>query len=187
MKLASLLLGIVILFSFQNCQKSPYADEISTLVTVNASSNQVDLSKESLDQVNFIVSEKEIVTKNNQNFEITVNKNIEIDLASGVVHILSDLGDSATACLTESLKLELVSILKSSQICQSEPGAPDQICTQVITPAYAQIKTSNDQFDLGFSSNGCGHNVLDLCGDQANLLHGYIQALKNQYKNLSCH
>ena len=187
MKWARLFVAVIILFSFQNCQKSPYADEISTKVAANANANNVDLSKESLDQVSFIFSEKEVVTKNNQNFEIFINKSLEIDLASGVVHVLSDLGDAATACLTENLKQELVSILKSSQICQSAPGAPDQMCTQVITPAYAQIKTSKDQFDLGFSSNGCGHNVLDLCGEQAALLHGYIQALKNQYKNLSCH
>lgn len=186
-KLASIIAGVIILFSFQNCQKSPYADEISSLsLAANSSNGQVDLSKEALLEVNVVISEKEIVTKNNQNFEILVGKNLSIDLSTGVIQITSDLGSSSTACLTESLKQELVSILKSAQICKSGEGSPNQMCTQAIVPAYAQIKTSQDQYDLGFSPNGCGNNVLDLCGEQASLFQGYIQALKNQYKNLNC-
>ena len=192
-KLIAILSGLfVLLLSFQNCQKPPHPDEINGNVSQSSTAlnsvGTVDLSQESVDTVQFLVSDSRVVSKAGNNYQVNYNKILEVDLQSGVLTETSDL-DSASAsyCLPESVKEELLSIIKSSQVCQvRQEAAAGEVCTQSITQAYASVVTSNSQFDLGYSSSPCSGVRTDLCGEQSDVLKGFIASLKSQYHNYTC-
>lgn len=188
--IGSLIVAVfIILFSFQNCQKPPHPDEISgqALSSVR-STDKIDLSQLALNSVNFIVQDTQVVTKAGNSYQVNYNKTLQIDLKTGVITESSDLSaETFSYCLNTGLKNELISILKSSQVCKNQPKLPTgTVCTQVIKLPYAQLFTSGEQFDLGSSSDGCGSNSIDLCENQSDSLKGYIEALKKQYKQLAC-
>lgn len=181
--------ALVLLISFQNCQKPPYADEISGRAIKDVgSSEKIDLNQEAVNSINFLIQDSKVVTKAGNSYQIIYKKILQIDLKTGVILESSDLSaETVNYCLTDSLKNELVSILKSSQVCKSQPNLPaGTACTQVMKLPYAQVFTSKDQFDLGSASDGCGHNGIDLCNDLPIVLKGYIENIKNQYQQLAC-
>ncbi|MBC7421647.1 MAG: hypothetical protein H7328_13040 [Bdellovibrio sp.] len=180
--------GFIMIFSFQNCQKVPLANDVAALPSVAQLNNsKIDLKDEKLNQVDFVITEKETVTRGSHTFDLMVNKTLQISLSSGVFQVVSDLGEGLVPyCLTESLRHELLSILKSSQICIAPDEPAGQVCAQVIKLPYAQILTDIDQYDLGSATDSCGSGAQDLCGSQADMLKGYVAALKTQYKSLSC-
>lgn len=180
---------LILLFSFQNCQKPPYPDVISSqnLKTIG-STGKIDLNQEVVDSVSFLVQATKTVTQAGSFYQINYNKILNIDLKTGIISESSDMSsETVNYCLTESLKDELVAIIKSSQICRTQPTLQEgAVCAQVVKMPYAQLFTSREQFDLGSASDSCGSNGVDLCGDQVNLLKGYIEAVKNQYQQLVC-
>lgn len=179
---------LILLISFQNCQKPPYADEIIGLNVNPPSANKVELGSMSITSVAFFVPESQNVTKAGNTYQINYNKTLAIELKSGKITETSDL-NSATAeyCLDAALRDELVSILKSSQVCTLQPEIAAGIaCTQVMKMPYAQLTTTNIQFDLGSASDGCGNNSVDLCDGQPAILKGFIEAVKKQYLKLIC-
>lgn len=178
---------LVLLISFQNCQKPPYPDELNSS-NISTFSNRADLGLESIRVVGFIVPATQTVIKAGNTYQINYNKVLTIDVNTGVITESSDIAaTTAEFCLTAALKNELISILKSSQVCTRQPSLPaGTMCSQVLKLAYAQVVTSNAQYELGSASDGCGSNSIDLCDDQPNVLKGYIEAIKNQYQQLSC-
>ncbi len=183
---AGIFSAFLIVFSFQNCSQAPRADEVT--YSAELTSMKVDLQSERMKQVDFLIQENESVTRAGRTYSIAVNKTLQVDLITGIFKIASDLGlDPNDYCLTDSLKQELLTILKGSQICKNPDIASDKVCTMVLKPSYAQILTDVDHYDLGSANNGCGAGSVDLCGSQPDMLKGFIAALKNQYKSLSCH
>lgn len=177
---------LILLLSFQNCQKPPHPDEINQPSNF-VGAQKIDLNQEVVESVNLMYQDSKVVTKASNNYTVLYNKTLQIDLNTGIILESSDI-DSATAnyCLSDELKSELVSILKSSQVCKAGSQSSGQVCGQAIRLPYAQLITSRDQFDLGSASDTCGSNAIDLCDSQPDLLKGYIQNLKTQYKQLSC-
>ena len=177
---------VVVVFCFQNCQKNPTANGMTSISSSQAQ-GKVNLQDENVSQIDFLIQENETVTRVSRTYQLVVNKTLKINLTSGVFQVVSDLGGAAAEyCLTNSLKDELVSLLKSSQICKSEAVSSGQVCAQVVKRPYAQVLTDINQYDLGGASDSCGSNSQDLCGSQASMLQGYLAALKSQYKNLIC-
>lgn len=177
----------VLLVSFQNCQKPPYPDELNSS-NVNAFSNRTDLGLEAIQGVVFIIPATQTVVKAGNSYQINYNKVLTIDITTGVIAESSDIAaTTAEFCLNSALRNELVSILKSSQVCKKQPVLPPgTMCSQVLKLAYARVVTSKAQYELGSASDGCGSNSIDLCDDQPNILKGYIEAIKNQYQQLTC-
>lgn len=187
-EVASILVAVfVLLISFQNCQKPPYPDELNSS-NVNAFSNRADLGLETIREVAFTIPSTKTVVKAGNSYQINYNKVLTIDVSTGVITESSDIAPTTTEfCLNSALKNELINILKSSQVCTKQPVLPPgTMCSQVLKLAYAQIVTSKTQYELGSASDGCGSNSVDLCDDQPNILKGYIEAIKNQYQQLSC-
>lgn len=185
--------ALILLISFQNCQKPPYADEINSQVlnaigSSGSDYNKVDLNQEAVDSINFLIQDSQIVSRAGKTYQINYNKTLQINLKTGNILESSDLsGETAHYCLTEALKNELIAILKSSQVCKKQQNSPaGSVCTQVMKLPYAQVMTSREQFDLGSASDGCGNNSIDLCESQPDLLKGYIEAIKKQYQQLVC-
>ncbi len=180
---------LTVLFVFQNCQQPPYPDQISSQ-DFNAAGNSkgINLDQESLQTISLIISTSKDITKAGNTYQLNYNKNLQIELKTGTILETSNMdNDSKLYCLNESLKNELVSILKSSQVCRTQPKLPEgTVCTQVIKSPYAQLVTDKEQFDLGSASDGCGSNTIDLCGDQSSILKAYITNLNNQYQQMKC-
>lgn len=184
----SLLVSVfVLLVSFQNCQKPPYPDELNSS-NISAFSNRADLGVESIRSVAFIIPATQTVVKAGNTYQINYNKVLTIDINTGVITESSNIAATkAEFCLTADLKNELISILKASQVCTKQPELPNgTMCSQVLKLPYAQVLTSNGQFELGSASDGCGSNSVDLCDDQSDILKGYIEAVKNRYLQLNC-
>ena len=179
----------ILLFSFQNCQNSSPPNETRSQALNSLSTGAaIDLNQESMTSVNFLMSDSKVVHQAGNSYQINYNKKLQIDLKTGEISVTNDLDSQTDSyCLTESLKNELVTILKSSQICKTQPNLPEgQVCTQALRLAYAQVQTQRENFDLGSATDGCGNNAVDLCGDQPNLLKGYIENIKKQYSQLMC-
>lgn len=185
-------LAVLVLFiSFQNCQKPPHPDELgSQNVYAAGVVSKVDLSHESVKSVEFIVTDlKSIVHTTGNTIQVKYQKFLDIDMVSGNITVTNDIDASVeNYCLTNDLTAELNSILHSSEVCKrgAVASADTNVCAQVIHEAYANLFTDREQFSLGYASDACGSNAIDLCGEQADLLRGYIQNLKSEYSALSC-
>lgn len=191
--LIAILSGLfVLLITFQNCQKALHPDEISGNVSQSSTAlnsvSKVDLGQESVDTVQFLVPDTKVVSKAGNNYQVNYNKILDINLQSGVLTETSDLDSASVSyCLPDSVKEELLSIIKSSQVCQTpQQESSGEVCIQSVTQAYASVFTSNNQFDLGFSSSPCSGSRTDLCGEQSDVLKGFIASLKSQYHNYNC-
>lgn len=187
----SFLTGFAILFSFQNCQKNPLLDELTFYsknpMAVNV--NKINLSEKIINEFQFINRENEDIIKNGQTFTLVTNNVYHVDLVTGRILSESEFSQvKKNYCLTEALRSELNSILKSSSVCQTgnKQRVADQVCLQVIKTPYAIIITDKDQFELGSASDGCESNLVDLCDEGPELLKGFIAHLKLQLNSLGC-
>lgn len=186
---SSIIAVFILLFSFQNCQNPPHPDEVSgQALNAVGISNSIELNQEALQSISFIINDFKIITKAGNTYQLNYNKTLQIDLKTGTILETSDIdNETVKYCLNESLKNELVSILKSSQVCKSQPNLPEgTVCSQVMKLPYAQLFTDKVQYDLGSATDGCGSSSIDLCGDQSNLLKAYIENLKKQYQQMIC-
>lgn len=188
---AAVFSTFILLISFQNCQQPPHPDEINgNGVTASnvVSANKVDLGSESVNGVEFMVEDTKVLTKAGYSYQVKYNKVLAVDLDTGVMTESSDVDSSVnTYCLPANLKNELISILKSSQVCRGDSVLEDgKVCAQSIKLPYASVVTSKGSYDLGSASDACGSNLIDLCDGQSDTLKGFIAAVKSQYSGMSC-
>ena len=182
-------------FAFQNCSQPPQATQKNESVTnsfnleiSNSLANKINLNEESIENVLLYFEEIKKIEKSGNLFSIKFNKLLTLNLGSNQIIESNDL-DSNTQifCLTDELKSELLSLLNASQICKSQPVLEEgQACAKNIISPYAEVITNAHVYELGYASDSCGHDAVDLCGDQPQLLAGYITNLKNIYTQLSC-
>jgi hypothetical protein len=178
--------------AFQNCQNSQNPNSVNqpaASAQVNGEKIiQPDLGQAQINQVNLFFQEKQTVQRSSgSSYDLIANKTLKINLETSLIEAVTEFKDTSEKyCLSEDLKSELLSILRASQVCQVPPATQDQICTQVMALPYAQIITNQEQVNLGEATDGCGSNKVNLCGDQATVLQGYISHLKQVYSSLTC-
>lgn len=184
--------GLAILLSFQNCQKSQSPDELQ-FYSKNGIEKQgdpltVNLANQKLSTIEFTSRENEQIVRNGTVFTIVTDNIYQLDLVTGRMKSDSEFTQvQKYYCLTDSLKNELNSILKASSVCAiQKTSVADEACTQVLQPGYAKIMTVEALYDLGSASDGCGNHAIDLCGDNSTLLKGFISHLKSQLSSISC-
>lgn len=180
---------------FQNCQKAPQANDVTannstdvTGSTNQANTKSVDLAQERLSEISFIFSEVETIKRTSGSYQLSVTKNLKINLSSGAMILTSDSDNSQiNYCLSEDLRNELVNLLKNSKVCHAEPASGDRLCTQVMKMPYAILNSESQSYNLGSATDGCGSNGIDLCDSESQkLISGYIANLKSKYKMMSC-
>lgn len=180
----------VLLVSFQNCQKPPHPDEIASRDGSYALGvvSKVDLNEESVQEAAFMVDGVTSVTHPSGHvYQVQHKKTLSVDLATGHMVVSSEMdGTTSTYCLTDEMKEELITLLRSSQVCQMGEPPQGQVCAQSVQEPYAELQTDRQKFSLGYASDACGSNAIDLCGEQVNMLKGYIQALNSQYSAMAC-
>lgn len=187
----SIAVGLITLLSFQNCQKAPYQDEINlakNVTTSGGTSLKVNLAEQRVSEVQFLSEENQPIVKGGRTYTVIVNTTTFVDLATGKLKVVSDVdGGAQNYCLTEDLKNELLNIVKTSSVCKVGNQVPaGSACTLALKLPYARIVTTNEQFDLGGASDGCGSNAVDLCEQQSNLLKGFAANLRAKLATLAC-
>lgn len=186
----SILVGVfAMLFSFQNCQKSPQAeDALTQFLSSKPTDSEADLSQASVEALDVIIKDSKVVTQSGHNYQLIYDIVLKINLKTGLITELNEQSSGMFQyCLTSSLRDELVTLLKSSYVCRTQPEIPPStLCAQVIQHEYARVYTSQDQYNLGSASDACGHNKIDLCGEQSDMLKGFIENLKANYKQMTC-
>lgn len=189
--LIAVLVGVfTLLFSFQNCQKSPQSEDVLTqFLSAKPEGSEADLSQASIEALDVITKDSKVmVSQSGHNIQLIYDVVLKINLKTGLMTELNEQSSGAVQyCLTQSLRDELVTLLKSSYVCKTQPEIdPSVLCTQVLQPEYARVYTTQNQYNLGSATDGCGHNKIDLCGEQADLLKGFIANLKVNYKQMTC-
>ncbi len=189
-------LGFGILFSFQNCQKAPYVDEINYISRngqLVQSPNKVVLAEQRLLQFQLFSKTQQTVFKNGNAFSLIVNRIYEFNFDSAGVRkqfVVSseDETQPSNLCLSEPLQSELQNIIAAAAVCRkSAPVSdPNRLCAAVIVSAYASIQTESERFNLGAASDACLTNLVDFCNDEGTLIKGFTKYLDTQLKELNC-
>ena len=189
-------LGFGVLFSFQNCQKAPYADEINAISRngqLVQNPNKVVLAEQRLVQFQLFSKAQQTVFKNGNAFSLVVNRIYEFNFDSagvGKQFAVSSENEtrSSNLCLSEQLQSELQNIIAAAAICKkSEPiSDPNRLCAAVIVPAYASIQTESERFNLGAATDACLTNSVDFCNDEGTLIKGFTKHLDTQLSVLNC-
>lgn len=183
----ALILSVIVLFGYQNCQKLPERDIASgnqsdSIVTVN-------LVDESIQKVNFITTENTTVQQGLKAYTLVSQYSYSINYSTGEILKSSDANQATVKyCLPKNLLTELHDILESSSVCTISNVKPDGgVCAQVYSYGYVQITTNRDILDLGSSSDACGSKKVDFCSaPSADMLKGWFQSVKSQVAQLSC-
>lgn len=189
---ASTLLGLMLLFSFQNCQRPPYKDELNnslnqTVSTQDVLGNKLSLANESIDQLNLYSEAVKQVTDQGRTYGLIVQKVLAVNTHTGEILVKDNTSDQIQGryCLTPDLKNELKNILASSSVCKDDT-VKTGMCSQVLSKPYASIITAREQFDLGTATDSCGSNKIDLCDGQTELLKGFAAAVTRQLLQMPC-
>jgi hypothetical protein len=184
-----LIVSVIILFSYQNCQKIP--NEI-TAIENNSEVNPTQaiiLAEENIQKITFLFKENTTVQQSAKTYTLVSQNSYEVNYKNGEIIKSSEANSTTTKyCLGQSDLSELKSILESASVCKVENSLPaDTVCTMAYQFGYAQIITDRNIIDLGSGSDGCGRNKIDLCSvDSADLLKGWFQTVKNQLPNFIC-
>lgn len=175
-RLIVLIGGVLLVFSFQNCQKSNLNLESSPAVQ---NSKNVEYNKSSAADYSVL-----------QLWDYENGKTFDLDLASGRVAAYADFGSNREQdlCFTPELRDELAQIMKDSEVCQpvfAEDYFKDRICTQNYRYPYAVLVHGGDQVKLGEETSGCDI-ATDLCADKAEQLQQFVKKVLPQMQSLTC-
>lgn len=175
-------LVLVLLFSYQNCSRSNFGDELAQKAQAEA---RIHLSDIQVQQVKFNTQKEAQIQKGSATFKVLANVQYVLDPETGVLAEYDESADSFTTyCLTESLLVEARNILSAGELCKAPAMPPETVCATVITPPYAELVTQNDVIKLMPGLNACygGH---DLCV-QPSSLKNWIETVKSQLPQLTC-
>ncbi len=179
-----LILSVMILFSYQNCQKPPYKETSS----IN-STDAIILADENIQKITFIAKENTTVQQSSKVFTLISQNSYAINYETGEILVSSEaIATISRYCLSSNLLAELHDILLSAKVCKTEnvPVA-DRVCAAVYQNGYAQLITNRDVIDLGWGMDGCATNKIDLCdATSSDMLKGWFVAVKNALPQQTC-
>lgn len=173
----------ILVVSFQNCSQ-PGVGTGSQLnpdnIKESDSSEKVALEKA-----------EQIIVLNNQKLSGLSDQAYSVNLENGsIVPGSLEPGGSPsikTYCATSEQIDELKALLSASEVCIPPEKVIDenQICTMEYKYPYATLSSDKLELKLGEQSGGCDVPV-DLCGQQKDLLRGWISHLLSELKKQEC-
>ncbi len=175
----TLFTGLMV--SFQNCAQSKLSQAPQESASDDATQKTSSLD---LSTVRKIGIPNEI-----RKTQIRDASEFEVDLTNGEIHLLKPDGSEVAGqkfCLSSQDLSELKTIMDSGRVCEPENTVlPDQVCTMIYSEPYVRLSTDSTDVTLGERRNGCEKPV-DLCGDSATLLRGYVAALVSNIHSKVC-
>lgn len=177
-------LVVVLFFSYQNCSQKQFSVIDPSQKSQNNDSRK--LSDLEVQNLKFFTEQDSEIQKGPNKFYVKTKKLYSLDTESGVLAEHDQAADSLnTFCLTGELLAEVRSIISKSSVCKGGPSTAE-ICAQVIAEPYAELVTSSEVIPLGFASDACGSNKIDLCEDQSSVLKSWIASVHAQLPQLGC-
>lgn len=191
-QIAFIVVPLLLIFGYQNCQKA----------NLNASQNENDIISESptaqnlqvrnlenerIESLQFKSREISQVNHNGGTYSLVSYLIYDFDIGTGEFYVINEEAQTNVRyCLNDIFKNQVVTLLYASSVCKG--GAilsADQMCTQAIQDGYANLITQREQFRLGYASDGCGSNAVDLCDGSADLKN-WFASVKSQLSNFKC-
>lgn len=193
-QLSYIIVGLVLLFGYQNCQQSGFQPDTLTNQgsenqAISAEPQILPLSSESLKELDFKTEQVSNVEHAGKIISVVGTVLYKVDLYDGkMILINQDTNQSAQYCLSSALKSELDQILSESSICQYDGShvSSQQVCGQAIQEHYAELSTNRETFKLGYATDTCGTNKVDLCSDRSIVLKQFFNKVKAQLSLLGC-
>lgn len=179
-----ILLVLVLFFSYQNCSHSEFPG--SPLQKTDLSSHS--LSDMQVQQLKFFIQQESEMQKGSYKFMVKTTNSYSLDPESGVLAEHNEASDSlSTYCLSSELLTQVRNIISSSSVCQAG-SVPEEgtVCAQVIENPYAELITPSEVIRLGYATDACGANRVDLCENQSTALKNWISTVHDQLPQLQC-
>lgn len=181
---------------FQNCSRNQLSDAGDSNALSNPTeitpAEKVDVSQAEAVEVPesaFLESQLQSAITQAKPTSTFATHHLEIDAKTGVIHVLDQNNDTVAGvqyCLSSSDMTELRAILDSAKICEDKALVDEQTnCTMDYTYPYAKLQFVDSEVSLGEAMSGC-HKGPDLCGDQKDMLQGFLANLQNKLTNLKC-
>ena len=182
-----LIVTVLILFGYQNCYK-PQLNTLAEKNTESVSVQEIPLSGENIKEIVFYNKEAETVQKSGNSISLVTSYSYSVDLVSGkILKFSSEDTKKNEYCLTPALLEEIRNLLLSSKVCKTTTQiSKDLLCAQMLTPPYARISTSREDFDLGFMADSCGSQKVDLCQEAPSMAKGWWTYVYTNLSQLSC-
>jgi len=170
----------ILVVSFQNCSQ-PGVGPVGAFNSQNPDSSK----KVALD------SAEQMIVINNVELSGLRDEAYSIDLNNGMIVPGSFEGHSVPSsksfCATQEQIEELKILLSTSEVCvpPAKEVPENQICTLEYQYPYATLLSEKLELKLGEAKGGCDESV-DLCGQQKELLRGWISHLLSELKKQEC-
>lgn len=187
---STILITGLLLFTYQNCSQSASGtwEQESVDQSSAAVSGTITFGDTKVQEIKFYTDVPGQFSKNGKTFFIKEKRQFILDMHNAVISEQTMQGENiAHYCLTEDLAQEIHDIMNTSSVCKNDNSVNEgTLCAAVITPPYAEIVTDSARLALGYATNSCGKNSVDLCGHQPNILKSWFQNIKAQLGNLPC-
>lgn len=181
---------------FQNCSRNQLSDTNSADALNNPTevtpAEKVDVSQTEILEVPesaYLETQLRPAIQQSKPTSGLASHHLEIDVKTGVIHVVDQNGDDVTGlqyCLSASDLEELRVILESSRICEDKAQSNSQLnCTMEYRFPYAKLHLPELEIALGESMSGC-HKGPDLCGEQKDLMQGFLAHVQNNLAAKTC-
>ena len=169
-------------FTQNNTNKSDeYGDYLITEIA--------NLSEKNLLSAVIFFEDVQTLKKGQFSYQVKYQKNLNLNLQSGKVIEKNDLNNEQKVfCLSSESMQMLNSLLGQATICKFEKKqSTGQVCAQVVKPAYMDVLTSTENYQLGYASDSCAQSFIDLCDKDFQFkLHDLIKKISNSYAEKTC-
>lgn len=168
MKLAVLtvIAFVISFFAFQHYNKSK--SQKSAGYSDYSVTELADLSQKNLLSAIFYVDAIKILQKAKHSYQVKHQKILTLNLQSGKIIEKNDLdAEEKSFCLGVELLEVLNVLLLQAKVCKFDKKESSEavICMQVVKPAYLDIMSLIENYQLGFVLDGCGTSMVDLCDE----------------------
>jgi len=180
-------LAIVAVLAFQNCNKMSKAGEDGVDESQKAQATRIDIVPADISKVMFYVMAPQTVTRSGKSFSLMTRMTLSIDMQTGVLTESSDETKSRTFCPPEKMMNDMAGILGDSQVCKwGHVSSPGTMCTMALMEPYAEVAMADDMWPLGYASDGCLNNLIDLCDNRGTLLKEWVTQMSASYTSYDC-
>ena len=148
-----------------------------------------DLSQKNLLSAVIVIEDLKTLKKADFSYQVKFNKTLNLNLQNGKVIERTDLDATENIfCLSAEALQSLNAVLIKSKVCKFEKKqVTDQICAQIIKPAYLDLLTSTENYQLGYAPDSCANVTIDLCDQKTQLeLLDLVKKLAHSYSEKKC-
>lgn len=179
---------IISFFAFQHYNKGK--SQKSAGYSDYSVTELADLSQQNLLSAIFYVDAVKTLQKANHSYQVKHQKILNLNLQSGKIIEKNDLdADEKVFCLGAESLQALNGLLLQTKVCKfdKKESSDNIVCAQVVKPAYLDLMTTVENYQLGFAADSCETSTVDLCDlDHRAKLAELIKNLGKTYAEKTC-